>query len=58
MFAHLKGQPGPLAAKLYYLGRPGLYRTIDNRLPYNIFPPRAITTETFSPRARQSELNF
>ena len=50
--------PRPVAAKLYYVGRPGLDRTIENRLPYNTFPPRAITLETFFPTARQIGLHF
>ena len=63
-FGHGEGQmfqrapvPGPLAAKLYYVG-PGLNRTLDNRLPYNTFPRLAIIPETFSPGARQSGLRF
>jgi len=43
--------PGPLAANLYYVGRPGFDQTLDIRLPYNMFPPLAIIPETFSFRA-------
>jgi len=47
-----------LVAKLYYVGQPGFVQLLGNGLPYNIYPPWAKTPETFSPRARQTRLNF
>jgi len=47
-----------LAAKLYYVGQSDFLHSLGNRLPYNIFSPWVKTPKTFSPRARQTRLNF
>ena len=40
------------------VGQPGFLYLLDNRLPYNIYPPWAKIPETFPPRAGQTRLNF